>query len=342
MRTNAVPHQYVDRETCRVTTEQLIADDLINRIYAQARENATFMFRTVTSRRMSALLAFLNFDLPFAGNLQTREKRIEAMGIRLDECLDPPDSLDTPRKLFERKIRYHQCRPMPRPETCIVSPADARMVVGSFNTQNALFLKEKFFSFNELLGKDRRRWTTAFEGGDFAIFRLTPDKYHYNHVPVSGKVLDVYAIDGQYHSCNPGAVVSMVTPFSKNRRVVTIVDTDVPGGSGVGLVAMIEIVAMMIGDIAQCYSTHDYDQPKDVREGMFLQRGCPKSLYRPGSSVDVLIFQNNRIAFSEDILANMRRRDVSSRYSLNFRSPLVETDVKVRSEIGKPYRCIEK
>ena len=49
----------------------------------------------------------------------------------------------------------------------------------------------------------------------------------------------------------------------------------------------------------------------------------------------MLIFQRHRVAFSADVLANMRRRDVTSRYTLHFRSPLVETDVKVRSEIGR-------
>jgi phosphatidylserine decarboxylase len=44
----------------------------------------------------------------------------------------------------------------------------------------------------------------------------------------------------------------MVRPYSKNKRVVTIIDTDVEGGTGIGLVAMIEVVALMIGDIVQC------------------------------------------------------------------------------------------
>ena len=149
------------------------------------------------------------------------------------------------------------------------------------------------------------------------------------------RVADIYEISGSCHSCNPGAVVSQVTPFSKNRRVVTIIDTDVPGGTGVGVVAMIEVVAMMIGDIVQCYSTHGYDDPLDIGTGMFLERGCPKSLYRPGSSVDVLIFQPHRVVFSDDILANMRRQDVTSRFTLHFRAPLVETDVRVRSEVGR-------
>lgn len=328
-------HQYIDRDSAQVVTERLVADPLINRLYARSREAPSLLFKAATSLRMSAVLGFLNFDLPLPGRQRTIRNRIRAMGIDVDECLEGTDRLNTPRKLFERQIRYWQCRPMPAAADRIVSPADARMIAGSFDQQSSLFLKEKFFSFPELIGADKPQWLQAFDGGDFTIFRLTPDKYHYNHLPVSGRVADIYEISGSCHSCNPGAVVSQVTPFSKNRRVVTIIDTDVPGGTGVGVVAMIEVVAMMIGDIVQCYSTHAYDDPLDIGTGMFLERGCPKSLYRPGSSVDVLIFQPHRVVFSEDILANMQRQDVTSRFTVHFRVPLVETDVKVRSEVGR-------
>ena len=335
MSTQSLPHQYVDRDTGMVTTEKLIADPIINRLYASVREDAALLFRIATSRRMSAVLGFLNFDLKLGRNGRGHRRRIRSMGIDIEECLDAPASLDTARKLFERKIRYWQCRPMPAAEDRIVSPADARMIVGSLDRYDSLFLKEKFFTFEELLGENKNRWLEAFAGGDFAIFRLTPDKYHYNHLPVSGRIADIYTIDGCCHSCNPGAVVAMVTPFSKNRRVVTIIDTDVPGGTRIGLVAMVEVVAMMIGDIIQCYSQRAYDDPITLSRGMFVERGCPKSLYRPGSSVDVLIFQKDRVAFSVDILTNMQRRDVASRYTHRFQVPLVETDVKVRSEIGR-------
>ena len=335
MTAEPIPHQYIDRETDKVTTEKLIADTLINRLYSRAKENQTLLFKAATSKRMSSILGFLNYDLPLNGYHPDNGNRLKTMGLNQDECLDDPASLDTARKLFERKIRYWQCRPMPDAEDRIVSPADARTIVGSLDCHDSLFLKEKFFAFEELIGTDKTAWREAFAGGDFALFRLTPDKYHYNHVPVSGRVEEIYEIDGCCHSCNPSAVVSLVTPYSKNRRVVTIIDTDVAGGTRVGLVAMIEIVAMMIGDIVQCYSVHAYDDPIAIQPGMFLDRGCPKSLYRPGSSVDVLIFQKDRVAFSVDILANMLRRDVSSRYTLHFQSPLVETDVKVRSEIGR-------
>jgi phosphatidylserine decarboxylase len=174
----------------------------------------------------------------------------------------------------------------------------------------------------------------VFAAGDFAIFRLTPEKYHYNHTPIAGIVLDCYEIPGRYHSCNPHAVVQTVTPYSKNKRVVTIIDTDVPKGSQVGVVALIEIVALLIGDIVQCYSSERYDAPRPVVPGMFVHKGLPKSLYRPGSSTTVLLFQPGRVQFAHDIVRNMFRSDAQSRFSQGFGRPLVETEVKVRSLIA--------
>jgi phosphatidylserine decarboxylase len=129
-------------------------------------------------------------------------------------------------------------------------------------------------------------------------------------------------------------VVSLVTPFSKNKRMVTIIDTDVPGGSRAGLVAMIEVVALLVGEIVQCYSGEGYESPSLVTPGMFLGKGLPKSRYRPGSSTDVLIFQKGRIRFERDLIANMYLQGVESRFSQGFGRPLVETDVKVRSRIA--------
>lgn len=323
-------HQYIERDSGRVVTERLLGDRMVRLLYHGVRENNTALFRMLTSTWSSHILGMVNFDRP----LLAKRAFLERCGIDLAECYDPPGDLDTPRRIFERRIRYWDCRPMPAETGAVVSPADARVLVGSFNDTSLLFLKEKFFSFEELFGEHKPGWLDAFAGGDFAVFRLTPDKYHYNHTPVAGEVVDCYAIDGVYHSCNPAAVISVATPYSKNKRVVTVIDTDVPGGTGVGLVAMIEVVALMIGDIVQAYSTERYDSPQQVRKGMFLHKGQPKSLYRPGSSTDILIFQGGRVEFAPDILGNMRNSAVSSRFTKGFQQPLVETDIRVRSLLG--------
>ena len=330
-----IQHQYVERETGKVHTELLSSDKTINMLYPFAREKVPTMFRALTSARMSRLLGHLNYDLSGA---PLGKHFLQNCGADFTECVEALERLDTFRKIFERQIKYWEHRPMPDSPDVVVSPADSRVILGSLSETSLFFIKDKFFDLNELLGIDKPHFIFAFREGDFAIFRLTPDKYHYNHTPVSGIVLDIYEIPGRYHSCNPGAVVHVVTPCSKNKRVVTVIDTDVENGGGVGLVAMIEIVALMIGDIVQASSETKYENPRTVTKGMFLNKGAPKSLYRPGSSTDLLLFQKGRITFAADLVENMRRCDVQSRFSMGFGIPLAETDLKVRSLIATAVR----
>jgi len=328
-------HQYIQRKTTGIKTETLLHDRTICTLYSVIRENAPAMFRLLVSARASALLGFLSYDLPLKKTISDPAGFLHRMGIPAKEIYGPVYRLNTLRRFFERRIRFWECRPMTEDLRAVVSPADARILTGSFSDTADLFIKEKFFQYDELIGTDRPRWRRAFRHGDYAVFRLTPDKYHYNHVPVSGKVVDIYEINGQYHSCNPGALVRSVTPYSKNRRVVTIIDTDVADGTGVGLVAMVEIVALMIGRIVQCYSPDRYEPVLPVKKGLFLKKGQPKSLFRPGSSTVVLIFEKNRSRFCPDLLENTRRCDVKTRFSTHFGTPLVETDIQVRETIGK-------
>lgn len=329
------PHQYIDRATGRVETETLFADRLVNTLYAPEREQPRRLLALLTSARVSSILGWVAYDAVIGSCIARAGRFHRDLGIDLGECLDPPDALDTARKVFERKIRYREARPMPDAPDAVVSPADARMLVGSFSRASQLFIKEKFFLYEELIGIHKPSWIAAFREGDVAVLRLTPDKYHYNHSPVAGRVLDIYSIDGACRPCNPGALMALSASFSKNRRVVTIIDTDVPGGTGAGRVAMIEVAALMIGDIVQCYSETGYDDPREVVPGLFLKKGMPKSLYRPGASTDVLIFEKGRVAFSDDILGNLLRTDAVTRFSEGFGRPLVETEVRVRQEIAR-------
>ncbi|SFL56554.1 phosphatidylserine decarboxylase [Desulfomicrobium norvegicum] len=326
-------HQYIARDLGSIRDEELFCDRVIDYLYSRVREKAPVLFDAVTSARASSLLGFVNYDLPLGARISGASALIKRLGIDISECVEAPSHYNTARRIFERRIRYETVRPMTGDQAAVVSPADSRMFTGSLSEESVLFIKDKFFSFEEFLG--RPNWNQVFAGGDFAIFRLTPDKYHYNHVPVSGVVRDFYEIEGAFHSCNPTAVISEVTPFSRNRRAVTIIDTDVPGGSGCGQVAMVEVAALMIGQIVQAYASSGYDPHEPVRPGLFLRMGQPKSLYRPGSSLDVLIFEPGRVEFSPDLVANQFRGDVGSRFSSWLGRPWVETDVRVRESIGR-------
>ncbi len=328
-------HQYIERATAAVKTEPLLGDAVVQTLYSTIRENMPFLFNLILSRHVSSLLGLFNYDFPLSHLGMKPGEILNKLGISPTDIYGSVETLTSYRNIFERQIRYWDVRPMTTAPDAAVSPADARVLMGSFKETSTLFIKEKFFSFAELLGPDKEEWLSAFAHGDYAIFRLTPEKYHYNHAPVSGRIIDIYEINGQFHSCNPGAVVQAVTPMSKNRRVVTIIDTDVENGTHMGLVAMVEIVALMIGRICQCYSHHRYDDPAPVVPGLFVRAGQPKSLFRPGSSTTVIIFQQNRCRFSRDLLENRHRRDVNSRFSRHFNQPLVETQIHLRETMGR-------
>jgi phosphatidylserine decarboxylase len=324
-------HQYVERYTGRICTERLHGDRCVRALYRSALETPSRLLSIASSSRFSSALSFLNYDAFISARAAGMMGFIRDSGIDLSECVESPKNLDTPRRLFERKIRYWERRPLPRDPRAAACPADARVLVGSLIEASRLFIKGKFFEYDELLGFDRRDWLEAFDGGDFAIFRLTPEKYHYVHSPVAGRVSDFYEIEGRFHSCNPTAVISLVTPHSKNRRSITIIDTDVPGGTRVGNVAVVEIAALMVGRIVQCYSEERYETPRGMAKGMFLKRGQPKSLFQPGGSTVAVLFQRDRVDFASDLLSNMYLSAVESRFSKGFGRPLVETDVLVRS-----------
>ena len=334
-----IRHQYIDRESGQVCTEHLYAHGMINLLYSNVLESSPLLFRLLTGARFTKWLGYLNYESFIGGKLLGHSNFMKACNIDIGECLEDPFHLDTMKKIFERKIRYWDCRPMPLDAGAVVSPCDARMLCGTLSETSQLFIKGKFFDLEELLSNNKKRWLAAFHDGDYAIFRLTPEKYHYNHTPVAGKIIDFYQIDGKYHSCNPHAVLTVATPYSKNKRVVTLIDTDVPGGTGVGLVAMVEVVALMIGGIAQCYSKERYDDPVSVGTGMFLEKGLPKSLFRPGSSTVILLFEKERVCFDDDILENMSMCGAVSIFSQGFGKSLMETDVKARSLIAHAQPC---
>lgn len=323
-------HYYVDRKTGSSVEEQLVGDRTIRYLYSTVRENANFIFNLAISKHTTKLLSFFNYNKKL--NQEALKRYITKLNIDPEEIYEF-ESIKTLEDLFMRKISYWEKRPMESSDDIIVSPADSKMVVGSLNETSLIPLKNKFFHFEELLFKPE--WVKKFSDGDFAIFRLTPDEYHYNHLPVSGVIEDIYELDGAYHSCNPSATVAICSPLSKNRRVVTIIDTDVTNGSKIGMVAFVEVVAMMIGQIVQAYSDIKYENPRPLKIGDFVKKGQPKSVYKPGSSTDIIIFEKDKVAFDDDILFHTRRKDLFTRYTLGFGKAIVEIKVRVRERIGR-------
>ncbi len=337
------PHQFLMRRDGSAVTEVFAGDRSVKWLYSSVRESAPALYRWLThSRQFNQWLANINFDLPLVSASSSIHDFCEKSDIDLSDAVGMPiaGSAASWRDVFGRKIEFWRSRPMSNNQFEVVCPSDSRVLLSPTcngatvnDCSNRIEVKNKLFSNQELVGKEKA-WASNFAQAQWAIFRLTPEKYHFNHVPVSGVVLDVYSLDGAYHSCNPLVASHEIRPTSRNARLITIVDTEVAWGSQVGIVAIVEVVALLIGRIEQCYSAHCYESPQALEPGMHVYRGNVKSRFDPGSSTVVLLFEPNRIQFSADLVANQARIDIPSRFTKVYGTPMVETDVRVRSALG--------
>ncbi len=245
-----------------------MANRIIRTLYSPKLENAPLLSKLASSRRMSEVLGYLNYDNALSSRMSGMRRFLRSCGIDARELVD------------DAAVARHAAQGLRAQDQVLAVPSAAassavRGMSGGLardgwlaaGNLGAVHQGEVFRSSRNCWAARDRAGRERFTEGDFAVFRLTPEKYHYTHVPVAGCVADFYAVQGRYHSCNPNAAVQLLTPYSKNRRVVTVIDTDCDGGEQIGYVAMIEVVALMVGQIEQRYSEERYDNPQPIEEG---------------------------------------------------------------------------
>lgn len=147
-------------------------------------------------------------------------------------------------------------------------------------------VKGKLLKSNDLLGGSK--WSPTFDGGPLLIARLCPVDYHRYHYPLSGKTLDSFQINGQYHSVNPLALTAKPEIFIVNERRASILETE-----KFGKLAYIEVGAAMVGKIVQ---SHDEAKPHN--------RGDEKGYFLFGGSTVILLGEKGKWSPSEDIISN--------------------------------------
>ena len=55
-------HHYVERDTRRIKTEQFYGDQAVQFLYSRIREQSSWLFRRLTSARISRVLSYMNYD----------------------------------------------------------------------------------------------------------------------------------------------------------------------------------------------------------------------------------------------------------------------------------------
>lgn len=209
----------------------------------------------------------------------------------MTEVLLPVEDFKNFNEFFYRALKPG-ARPASAPDNphIIVSPADCRSVVfNRLDVATKVWIKGREFSVKRLLGDAYPEDAKLYEnGGALGIFRLAPQDYHRFHIPVDGIMRKPKLIAGEYYTVNPMAIRSALDVYGENIRVIVPIDSVAHGR-----VTVICVGAMMVGSTVITR-----------QDGEEVKRGEELGYFKFGGSTIVLLFEEGKMRFDEDLVDN--------------------------------------
>ncbi len=221
---------------------------------------------------------------------QEIQKFIDFHQLDMSEVRLPIEEFKNFNEFFYRALKP-DARPCSAPNNpgIIVSPADCRSVVfNRVDTATKIWIKGREFSIRRLLGDISAEEASRFENGALGIFRLAPQDYHRFHIPVDGVLGRPTLIAGEYYTVNPMAIRSALDVYGENVRVVVPIESETHGR-----VMVVCVGAMMVGSTVITR-----------KEGEAVKRAEELGYFKFGGSTIVLLFEEGKIKFDDDLAEN--------------------------------------
>ncbi len=182
---------------------------------------------------------------------------------------------------FSRRLKVGE-RPAPVEQDLVLSPVDGIVQeIGKITDGKALQVKGVWFSLEELLTER----ATMFDGGDFVTLYLGPKDYHRIHIPLTAKVSRVFRVTGSYYPVNSRGVSAIHGLYTKNERVVAILQT--PKGE----YAMVPVGATIVG----CIKWHECNGFTQGDEFGWFEMGSTVILMFPPGMVTLTVQKGERM-----------------------------------------------
>lgn len=218
------------------------------------------------------------------------ERFIRSFGVNAEEFQKKVEEFESFNDFFTRKLRS-ESRPWKQDEKTAILFADGRyLVYPDLSQVDGFVVKGKTFSLEALL-KDSHL-AKKYERGSMVIARLCPTDYHRFHFPCEGVPGKAQLINGSLFSVNPWALKHNIGILTENKRVITPFST-----KKFGEILYLEIGATNVGSILQTYSP---DHP--------VQKGDEKGYFSFGGSCIILLFEEGKIVFDEDLVRNSAQK----------------------------------
>ncbi len=272
------PIQYYDRESGLLKTEKVAGEKWLVWLYNNPVGEATLW--ALAKRKVVSSVYGNRMDRP--SSAKKIQPFVEEFDI--DMRTAQKQKFNSFNDFFTRKLKNY-ARPVDTSSTISVSPADGKILAYADISNSDFIIKGYRFDIFSFL--NHAGLAQNYLDGTLVIIRLAPFDYHRFHFPISGTVLPITRIDGEYYSVNPLALRKMAEIFCLNKREFTIISNPLFGD-----VVMTEVGATMVGSIVQTYARN------------FAKKGEEKGYFKFGGSTVVLLFEKNKIRIDNDLLMN--------------------------------------
>ena len=211
---------------------------------------------------------------------------IQKYNLREDSFEKRVSDFSSFNDFFTRKLKP-SARPIsPRPNN-IVAPSDGRILAyQSIEDTAPFFVKGEKLSIDRLT--KNFSFVQSFKNASLLIVRLAPIDCHRFCFPIDCEPQMTYLINGSYFSVNPIAMHGSFRNFLENKRMSTLLRT-----KNCGNILMVEIGACCVGSIKQTFSPFSP-----------VLKGQEKGYFEFGGSTVLLLFEQGRVRFDDDLLGN--------------------------------------
>ncbi len=279
------PIVYIDRLTGLRATEQVYGSRGLALLYGGPS------WRRYLISLLRALVTRLPFYSRYYGWLQRRSSSrrqiapfVKTYGLDPAEFEKPLSEFSSFDDFFSRKLKI-DARSIVQEESVAIMPADGRYrFIPDLSVSRHFCIKGHNYSLAHLLGSEARG--AHYAKGAMVIARLCPIDYHRFHFPCSGLASPSQLIKGCLSSVNPVALKERLAIFTENKRMLSTLTSPL-----FGEVTLLEVGALAVGTIHETYPPNAY-----------VAKGDEKGYFSFGGSALVLLFEEGRIAFDEDLV----------------------------------------
>lgn len=161
--------------------------------------------------------------------------------IQIDEAEYPIDHYSSLNDFFTRSLQAGK-RSIDNNPRILLSPVDGVLSdSGIIDSEQQFIVKDRMYSLTSLLGDKEK--AVRYANGYYYLFYLSPRHYHHFHYPVSGILINRYALGSTSYPVNDLGIRMRDDVFSSNHRIISELST------AFGHTAIVKVGALNVNSV---------------------------------------------------------------------------------------------